>query len=55
MSKIYEVGRCRFEIDFSDSRERLDDDDGRTDLVDPLYRTPTSFTLRSFIRLGNLV
>lgn len=29
--------------------------DGQTDLVDSLCRTPTSFTLRSYIRLGNLV
>jgi hypothetical protein len=43
-----------FEIDFGDLSERRNDD-GRADLVDSLYRTPTSFTLRSYIRLGNLV
>jgi hypothetical protein len=41
------------EVDTGGSSERLDDDDDRrTDLVDSLCRTPTSFTLRSYIRLG---
>lgn len=55
MSKILRAWEMfRWGADFSGSSKRLDDD-GRADLVDPLCRAPTSLTLRSYIRLGNLV